>query len=81
MRACYAEGPMDIRKLRARIRRLAVTHSGALNTSARRMQRSLDSSMATVNRMRRSQLALARSYACLAHLARSRADASVLGSR
>jgi len=69
---------MDVRKLRVRIRQLTGAHSGALNASAKRMQRSLDSSMASVSRIRRSQVALARSQACLAHLARTRAGASSL---
>lgn len=69
---------MDVRKLRVRIRKLTGAHAGALNASAKRMQRSLDSSMASVSRIRRSQVALARSQACLAHLARTRAGASSL---
>ena len=72
---------MDVRKLRVRIRQLTTARSGTLNASAQLMQRSLDSSMTTINRIRRSQVALARSHACLAHLARSRsrAGSSALG--
>jgi len=72
---------MHVFKLRTRIRQLTAAHSGALSGSAKRMQRSLDSTMTSIGRIRRSRVALARSHACLAHLARSRAGASALVAR
>jgi len=64
----------DIRLRRGRIRHLKAGYSTLLNTSGLRLERSLNRYITTVARLRRSQAVQARSLACLARLARSRAQ-------
>jgi len=64
----------DIQLRRGRIRDLKTAYPPLLNTSGLRLERSLSRYITTITRLRRSQAVQARSLACLARLARSRAQ-------
>lgn len=70
----------DIRSLRGHIRHLKAAYPPLLNTSGLRLERSLTRYMMTVARLRRSRGVQARSLACLARLARLRANQSEIGA-
>jgi len=62
------------KSLLTRATRLKAAYPRSLRMSGVRLQRSLDCSVITIIRLRRSRAAIARSYACLAALTRQQAQ-------